>query len=1087
MAYIKPTEIIVNGRGLTSTASSATGISPVTLNVNTATTATLGIIQVGSGLSITPDGVLSATGGGTGNGYTGSAGSTGTQGSIGFTGSTGTQGNVGFTGSAGANGSTGTQGNTGFTGSIGSTGTQGNIGFTGSTGSTGTQGTIGYTGSVGAGYAGSTGYTGSQGESSFTWGTTPPGSPAVGDRWYDTNKSKLVVYVNDGDSTQWVEVAASGFLGQSGYTGSAGVGYAGSQGSTGTQGSIGFTGSGGVGSTGPKISSVVVTDSSYNTLDDTAVALTGGYIKIAGSGFESGCQVLLGTTLATSVSYISSSEVRAQLPASSTGTYIIYLVNTDGGTAIRVNAVTFSATPAWTTGAALTGAGDTAISIQLAATDATSFAVAAGSSLPSGVTLSSGGLLSGTITGLSADTTYNFTIVATDAELQDSTRAFTFEITVGEPYFKYVSLLLAGNGTNNKQNNTFLDSSTNNFTITRNGNTSQGTFSPYGSNWSNYFDGTGDYLSIPSNTALQFGAGDFTIECWFYDVGTSDTYPGIISSANGWQSGSTALRFNNLANRKFGFFHNPTGDPVFSSTNTFASYQWHHVAVTRSGTSMKMFVNGVQEASATVSASISLDTTTGVFIGSGFDTSSKIKGYISDVRVVKGTAVYTTTFTPSTIPLTAISGTSLLTCQSNRFIDNSSNLFTITKNGDVSVQRFSPLSPSVSYSSSTIGGSAYFDGTGDSLSAAYTGDPTGNFTIEFWWYPTTFAPNYQEIFTKGVGIQVYTTYGTLYAAFSSNNSSYYLNDSIGALTLGAWNHIAVVKNGTSYTGYINGIGTALTSSSSVPGTAGNPVSIGYYAPGNTYYTTGYISDARYVVGTAVYTSNFTPTTAPLTAIANTQLLCNFTNAGILDNAMQNNIETVGDAKISTTQYKFGSGSLYFDGTGDYCFIRNTHAFLFGSGDFTIELWAYIGDTSTRKYILGPGTDTDTHYDGFGLEIWNQQLSMWASSNGTGWDMLESDTGSNRGATLLAANTWYHIAVTRSGNTFRSFVNGVVEKTFTVSGTIFSNATVPYNIGRTSYLGGNFYYNGYMDDLRVTRGYARYTGNFTPPTSALPLK
>jgi hypothetical protein len=203
--------------------------------------------------------------------------------------------------------------------------------------------------------------------------------------------------------------------------------------------------------------------------------------------------------------------------------------------------------------------------------------------------------------------------------------------------------------------------------------------------------------------------------------------------------------------------------------------------------------------------------------------------------------------------------------------------------------------------------------------------------------------------------------------------------------------------------------------------------------------------------------------------------------------MQNNLETVGDAKISTTQYKFGSGSLYFDGTGDYCFIRNTHAFLFGNGDFTIELWAYIGDTSTRKYILGPGTDTDTHYDGFGLEIWNQQLSMWASSNGTGWDMLESDTGSNRGSTLLAANTWYHIAVTRSGNTFRSFVNGVVEKTFTVSGTIFSNTTVPYNIGRTSYLGGNFYYNGYMDDFRITRGYARYTATFTPPTSAHPLK
>jgi len=61
-----------------------------------------------------------------------------------------------------------------------------------------------------------------------------------------------------------------------------------------------------------------------------------------------------------------------------------------------------------------------------------------------------------------------------------------------DPYFMYNSLLLPGNGTNLAQNNTFLDGSTNNFAITRHGNTTQGTFSPCGSNWSNYFDGTGD-------------------------------------------------------------------------------------------------------------------------------------------------------------------------------------------------------------------------------------------------------------------------------------------------------------------------------------------------------------------------------------------------------------------------------------------------------------------------------------------------------------------------------------------------------------------------------------------------------------------
>jgi hypothetical protein len=144
---------------------------------------------------------------------------------------------------------------------------------------------------------------------------------------------------------------------------------------------------------------------------------------------------------------------------------------------------------------------------------------------------------------------------------------------------------------------------------------------------------------------------------------------------------------------------------------------------------------------------------------------------------------------------------------------------------------------------------------------------------------------------------------------------------------------------------------------------------------------------------------------------------------------------------------------------------------------------YFSNTTDRKYVLGPGTDTASHYKGFGIEIWGQQLCMWASSNGSNWNMLECDTAANKGATLMTANTWHHIAVTRSGNTFRSFVNGVVEKTFTVSGSIFSDVTIPYNIGRVTYNGGGFYYNGYMDDFRVTKGLARYTANFTPTTTA----
>ena len=114
---------------------------------------------------------------------------------------------------------------------------------------------------------------------------------------------------------------------------------------------------------------------------------------------------------------------------------------------------------------------------------------------------------------------------------------------VNDPYFMYNSLLLPGNGTNLAQNNTFLDGSTNNFTITRAGNTTQGTFSPYGANWSNYFDGTGDYLTTPNNSALNVGSSTFTLECWFYNqqnlLSGAEAGVGTIASKSDYNGSNT--------------------------------------------------------------------------------------------------------------------------------------------------------------------------------------------------------------------------------------------------------------------------------------------------------------------------------------------------------------------------------------------------------------------------------------------------------------------------------------------------------------------------------------------------------------------
>jgi len=301
--------------------------------------------------------------------------------------------------------------------------------------------------------------------------------------------------------------------------------------------------------------------------------------------------------------------------------------------------------------------------------------------------------------------------------------------------FNYVTMLLHGDGTNGAQNNTFLDSSTNNFTITRNGNTTQGSFSPYGSNWSTYFDNA----SLLTFTQQSF-ASDFTIEFWMYQTASSTGggYCPIVESDSGAYNFPLILDYGGDgylgAYFQSGSPSGSTGAKVFS-TNT-----WTHIAVSRSGSSNKYFVNGTLVLTLTGTPTLLVDKIGGYStVGSGF----LYSGYLSNLRITN-TAVYTSNFTPSTVPLTAISGTQLLTCQSNWLVDNSTNNLYIANTGLPSVQRFNPFGTSTAYSTATIGGSGYFDGTGDKVTAPSSSAfnfGTGDFTISMLEYCCLQNPN----------------------------------------------------------------------------------------------------------------------------------------------------------------------------------------------------------------------------------------------------------------------------------------------------------------------------------------------------------
>ena len=223
----------------------------------------------------------------------------------------------------------------------------------------------------------------------------------------------------------------------------------------------------------------------------------------------------------------------------------------------------------------------------------------------------------------------------------------------GDAYFSDTSLLLTGTGDNNSTS--FLDSSTNNFTITRTGDTKISTTQSKFGGSSMFFDGNGDYLSIPNNAALNLSSGNFTIEAWVYWTGVNNN--GTILDKDGTYAvsyPSWLLGFEGTGKMRLfvGSGNGITQAQSVGAATTFPSNQWVHVAAVKNGTTLTLYQNGVSVASATQSATIidgGKTTTVGYQLGQ--PTAMYWDGYIDDLRITKGVARYTANFTPPTAAL----------------------------------------------------------------------------------------------------------------------------------------------------------------------------------------------------------------------------------------------------------------------------------------------------------------------------------------------------------------------------------------------------------------------------------------------------
>ena len=452
----------------------------------------------------------------------------------------------------------------------------------------------------------------------------------------------------------------------------------------------------------------------------------------------------------------------------------------------------------------------------------------------------------------------------------------TASSTPADPYYGYTSLLLHMDGTSGSTN--FVDSGPSALAVTAAANAQISTTQVKYGSASGYFDGTGDSLTIPANTALALGAGDYTIEGWFYSLTSGTSLRGMID----FRTAATGTNGLMLRENDGGFLVYLNSGTLLSTTTGRVANQWQHIALVRKGTAVTLYVDGVSRATATSSTTL----TDNVLRISGFvDTQSNLytyNGYMDEIRITKY-ARYQSSFTPPTQahpniynPYTTlpVSGAALWLAG-----DDSSTLYTdagtsaVTKSGDLVYQWTDKSGNSRNAIQATSGnrptwvapanarnnlGALGFNASqwidlADNTSLAFG---TGDFTVECWIKPTSFSGT---SFLLGAGANSFCIY---FASTGTLNIGHYGVAGLGAssvISTSTWTHVAISRSGTSLRVFLNGILTnTFTNSSNFQGS--QVTRVGWDpAPsnGNIKYN-GQIQNLLVYNGQALYTANFVP-------------------------------------------------------------------------------------------------------------------------------------------------------------------------------------------------------------------------------------
>jgi len=619
------------------------------------------------------------------------------------------------------------------------------------------------------------------------------------------------------------------------------------------------------------------------------------------------------------------------------------------------------------------------------------------------------------------------------------------------------------------QSYNIVDNSMNRFTITNAGGIIPWTINPLGNTSTTLLiNNINTQTGFTDKSLNKFAFGNFglTNTATTYPFGIklepSTSYQGYLSSSTGW----------------IGFYD---GTTYSTSTVVLSSSTWNHVAYTYEypTSSVNIYVNGYRILN---TSSVITDSNESLYIGGILGSTEYFNGYMSNFRLIKGSSLYLgpyigdlprSLFTTSTdtvpYPTTSTISTSLLILQNGYLKENSINGYSILigGTGTLRTSAFSPV-----YLNSNL--SMYFNGTTDFLNVYAQGAlsfGTGDFTIEVWVYPTAIPTGYAPVIDARTStaavpwiVGMITSGGVLKAVFYDGVA----RTAPTTIQLGIWTHLAWTRTNSTLRVFVNGQ-LDLTSANNITNmnAQGTTQLIGKLWDGTGYIYQGFMSDLRVVKGTSLYTGNFNPSKLPLTTVVGTttNLLTTFVDT----RAVEYSGNTVVKANTSTltvgTITKNNVYSISFNGTSDFLSVSSSTGFSYNANDFTWEMWVYPTSpnwASTTTVLL------DHAGSAGGLFVSNNRLSYYNAS-------VASSTASF--ILIVNSSTWTHIAAARSNNVTSLFVNGALATS--ISDLNNFNISRSLTIGNTSTVANN-YFQGYIEDVRITKGLARYTASFVPP-------